>query len=229
MAEETVSVQTLARHYGHYRWVLERDSAGRFAGLWGQIGASSLQDGDKETLTNVIWALASLERASQVLEADAKRAEEVENAGAPAAMTLLSGPHGANSLQVLLATGLWMDLGEVLTAYRTLEDRLGHLLQAVRAGRVPLTKDEFAAQVAALEARRLPELGNQPIRELATNLLHHYWHPTTPGVNITLAWSGEDGGRKVNFTGQGDLRESLFTVVGETGDQVVSLVQRVAA
>jgi hypothetical protein len=33
--ENMVSVATLAEHYGQYRWTLERDSAGRFAGFWG--------------------------------------------------------------------------------------------------------------------------------------------------------------------------------------------------
>ena len=223
-----VSVATLAEHYGQYRWTLERDSAGRFAGLWGQIGASSLQDRDKGTLTNVIWALASLERAFQVLEADAKRAEKVVNVGAPAVMTFLSGPY-AGSLQYLLATGLWMDLGEVLAAYRTLQDRFGHLRRMVRGNAGPLTEQDFQAEKAALEARRLPELGTQPIRQLATNVLHHFWHPTTPGVEFAWAWTGKEGERTVNFTEHGDLRGSLFTVVGETVDQVVSLVQRLTA
>jgi len=229
MADETVSVETLARHYGQYRWVLERDSASRFAGLWGRIGASGLQGRDKETLTNVIWALASLERALQVLEADAKRAEEVANEGAPAVMLMLSGSYGPKSLEYLLATSLWMDLGEVLTAYRTLQMRLGHLLQAVRGRRIPLTRPEFDAEVATLEVRRLPELGNRPIRELANNLLHQDWHPTTRGVAFAWAWSGKEGDRKVNFTEEGDLRESLFAVVGHTVDQIASLVQRVTA
>jgi hypothetical protein len=225
--ENMVSVATLAEHYGQYRWTLERDSARRFAGLWAQISASSLQDRDKKTLTNVIWALASLERAFQVLESDAKRAEKVINEGAPAVMTFLSGPY-VGSLQYLLATGLWMDLGEVLAAYRTLQDRFGHLRRLVRrAG--PLTEQDFHAEKAALEARRLPELGTQPIRQLATNVLHHYWHPTTPGVEIAWAWTGKEGEQTVNFTETGDLRESLFTVIGETVDQVVSLVRRLTA
>src|SRR6266568_6891756 len=104
MDEETVSVETLARHYGQYRWVLERESAMRFAGLWSFIGASDLQDRDKETLTNIIWGLASLERSLQVLEADAVRAEEVVNEGTPAPNLMLSGPYGPKSLEYLLAT-----------------------------------------------------------------------------------------------------------------------------
>lgn len=159
------------------------------------------------------------------MEADAKRAERIENQGAPAVLTFLSGPYGANSLGYLLATGLWMDLGEVLTAYRTLQDRFGHLRRMVRSAG-PLTEQDFQTEKAALDARRLPELGTQPIRQLAVNVLHHYWHPTTPGVAFAWAWTGKPGKRTVNFTEQGDLRESLFSVVGETVDQVVALVQR---
>lgn len=101
--------------------------------------------------------------------------------------------------------------GEVLTAYRTLQMRLDHLLQAVRGRRIPLTQPEFEAEVAALEARCLPELGNGPIRKLANNLLHQGWHPTTAGVAFAWAGSGNEGERKINFTEEGDLRESLFT------------------
>ena len=86
-----VSVATLAEHHGWFRWTLERDSAARFSGLWSLIGALKLQDRDKETLTNVIWGLSSLERSFQVLEADAKRAERVVNDGAPAVVGLLTG------------------------------------------------------------------------------------------------------------------------------------------
>ena len=223
--EETVSVATLALHYGQYRWTLERAAAMRFTGLWERIGASKFQERDKERLTAVIWALASLERAFQVLEADAKRAEEVENHGAPAVMTFLSGPY-AGSLHYLLGTGLWMDLGEVLTAYRALVDRLRRVLDAVRAGRLPLTEEEYAAELAALDGRRLPELGDRSIRKMVDNLLHEAWHPTTPGVAFDWAWSGDEGQRKVNFTDEGDLRESLFQLMSETVDQIVALVQR---
>ena len=224
-----VSVATLAEHHGYYRWTLERDAASRFSGLWGQIGQSSLQRRDKETLTNVIWALASLERSFQVLEADAKRAERVANVGAPPVMAFLTGPLGTEALEHLLAAGLWMDLDDTLTAYRALADRLRLLLNGVRAGRVPLTQDEFAGELAALEARRLPELGNRPIREMADNLLHTSWHPVAADVNLSWVWSGEEGQRVVNFTMDGNLRESLFSVVGETVDQVVALVGRVTA
>jgi hypothetical protein len=226
MDEETVSVETLARHYRQYRWVLERESAMRFAGLWSFIGASDLQDGDKETLINIIWGLASLERSLQVLEADAARAEEVMNEGTPAPMLLLSGPYGPKSLEYLLATGLWMDLSEVLTAYRTLQMRLGHLRRSARGGRLPVTPQEIDSQISRLDARRLPELGRRPIRELANNLLHQDWHPTAPGVDFGWVWSGNEGERKVNFTEEGDLRESLFTVIEETVEQIRTLVVR---
>ena len=73
-------------------------------------------------LTNVIWGLSSLERSFQVLEADAKRAERVVNDGAPAVVGLLTGQYGTDSLTYLMATGLRMDLGDALTAYRTLAD-----------------------------------------------------------------------------------------------------------
>lgn len=75
-------------------------------------------------MTNVIWGLSSLEPSFQVLEADAKRAERVVNDGAPAVVGLLTGQYGSDSLNYLMATGLWMDLGDVLTACRTVADRL---------------------------------------------------------------------------------------------------------
>ena len=129
-----------------------------------------------------------------------------------------------------MATGLWMDLGDVLTAYRTVADRLRLLLNGVRAGRVPLTPDEFAAETTALESRRLPELSGQPLREMADNLLHRSWHPTTSKVAFTWAWTTEPDGRQtVNFTEIGNLRESVFEVIGETVDQIVDLVRRLTA
>ena len=48
-------------------------------------------------------------------------------------------------------------------------------------------------------------------------------------VDFAWAWNGEEGERTVNFTEQGDVRESLSTVVGEIVDQVVSLVQRLTS
>lgn len=89
-----------------------------------------------------------------------------------------------------------------------------------------MIEQELAAEVAALEVRRLPELSGRPIRRLADNLLHQDWHPTTPGVAFAWAWTGEAGERTVNFTEQGNLRKSLFSVVGDAVDQVVALVQR---
>lgn len=143
---------------------------------------------------------------------------------------LSTGHYGTDSLHYLMATGLWMDLGDVLTAYRTVADRLRLLLKGVRAGRVTLTPDELAAEMTALESRRLSELSGQPLREMADNLLHRSWRPTTSTVAFTWAWTtGQDGRQTINFIESGDLRESVFEVIGETVDQIVDLARRLTA
>lgn len=97
-------------------------------------------------------------------------------------------------------------------------------------GGVPLTPEEFAAEMIALEGRRLPELSGQPLREMADNLLHRSWHPTTSNVAFTWAWTtGQDGRQTINFTESGDLRKSVFEVIGDAVDQIVDLVGRLTA
>jgi hypothetical protein len=65
-------------------------------------------------------------RAYDGLLEDIVRAERARNVGVPAVMKVFTGPY-PDSLDYMIAMSLWMDLGDVLVAYRTIMDRLGHL------------------------------------------------------------------------------------------------------
>ncbi|HEU4422393.1 MAG TPA: hypothetical protein VFR67_07610, partial [Pilimelia sp.] len=116
MDAEMVSFQTTREYYGIWRWKIERESSNRLVALWAAIGASKLDDDTKVRLANVAWALASFERAYDVLREDMVRAETARSAGVPPAMKFLTGPY-ENSLDYLLGMSLWMDLADVLIAY----------------------------------------------------------------------------------------------------------------
>jgi hypothetical protein len=93
VSESRVSTETLREHYGIWRWRIERDSSNRLVQLWVKIGASNLDNDTKVDLVNVAWALASFERAYDVLVADMGRAEHAHNVGVPAVMSFLTGPY----------------------------------------------------------------------------------------------------------------------------------------
>ena len=118
-----VSFTTLQEHYGIWRWRIERDSSNQLVKLWSDIGASGLQDDAKVRLANVAWALGAFERAYDVLLADIVSAEKAHNEGVPPLLAYVTGPY-ENSLDYLLGMGLWMDLGDVLVAYRTIAKRM---------------------------------------------------------------------------------------------------------
>jgi hypothetical protein len=131
-----VSTQTLREHYGFWRWQVERASSNRLVGLWTKIGSSSLDHAAKVSLANIAWALAAFERSYDILGEDIVRAERARNEGVPTPMAVLSGPYPA-SFDYLIGMSLWMDLGDVLVAYRTIMDRFGHLRGTARSKNPP--------------------------------------------------------------------------------------------
>jgi hypothetical protein len=220
MDYEGVPLETVRDHYELWRWRLERETSMRLVDAWVRVGASSLHAGTKERLMHVAWALASFERAFTVLDEDAHRAQVIrKNQEAPAPMAVLSGPY-AQSLDYLLTMGLWMDLGEVLIAYRTICDRFGHLREPVRKSRLGVSARDLEDEITTLEDRRLPSLSGTSIRDLATTILHHAWHPTRGnGLEIEIAWKGSADEPIIDFA-SGDVRGELVALVEETSAQV---------
>jgi hypothetical protein len=221
-----VSTQTLREHYGFWRWRLERESSTRLVELWAKIGSSSLDHAAKVSLTNVAWALASFERSYDILSEDIVRAERARNEGVPAAMAVLSGPYPA-SLDYLIGMSLWMDLGDVLVAYRTLMDRFGHLKDPAKGMNPAWAGAAVERELAALEARRLPELSTDSMRKLAVTIVHHAWHPNRDSaLDFQLYWKGTNP-ETLDFAAEGDLRGSLKTLVEETLRQIYEFIQAV--
>jgi hypothetical protein len=214
----TVSFQTLQEHYGVWRWQIERPSSNRLVKLWVEIGSSSLDDDAKVSLWNVAWALASFERSYDILVEDIVRAERARNVGVPPAMKVLTGPY-QDSLDYLLGMSLWMDLGDVLVAYRTIMDRFGLLKTPARRKSPAWSVADVDRERATLEARRLPELSTDSMRELAVTILHVTWHPDRePSLAFRLYWKGDD--RKTLDFAEDNLRGRLHTLVEETLKQV---------
>lgn len=223
----TVSVSTLEHHHGIYRWVIERESAYRFVKLWSRLGSSELVEADKIILTNVLWAVASMERSYRALENNVKRAELARNEGVPPVMALMSGPYGHQSLDYALGQSLWLDLADVLVWYRAVVDRLRRLKTAVRKKRIPLSLPELEQELSTANVRVISEFGGKRVRDLADTLLHESWHPTTPDAGFDLYWREIDGRSVVAFTEEGDVMDSLFTVTKEAIEQVESLINRI--
>jgi hypothetical protein len=207
MSESRVSFETLREHYGIWRWRIERDSSNRFVQLWANIGASSLDNDTKVSVANVALAWPSFERAYDVLVADIGRAERAHNVGVPAVMSFLTGPY-EGSLDYLLGTSLWMDLGDVLISYRTIVERFGYLKRPARRRRLPVTVTEVERQIGILEARELPELSQEPITKLADRILHETWHPNaSQTLGFRLYWKDTDP-KSLDFA-EGDFTGSL--------------------
>jgi hypothetical protein len=224
MDAETVSFETVMEHYGIGRWRIERDSSNRLVKLWADVDASGLPNDAKVRLANVAWALAAFERAYDVLLADIVRAERARNEGVPPVMWALTGAY-EDSLDYLLGMGLWMDLGDVLVAYRTIVKRLERLGQRpiVRRSSTPWTADDIDREVRTLMGRTLPELSSQPVTILAGTILHDTWDPN---VELSLAfniyWKGSDPST-LDFA-EGDFRAELSTLVDETLEQVDNFI-----
>lgn len=105
----TVSVSTLQHHHGIYRWAIERESAYRFVRLWSRVGSSKLNEPDKILITNVLWAIAAMERSYRTLEINVDRVAIARDEGVPPAMAFMSGPYGHQSLDYALGQSLWLD------------------------------------------------------------------------------------------------------------------------
>jgi hypothetical protein len=219
-----VSVETIREYYGVWRWKIERQSSNRLVKLWAEIGSSSLDDAAKVSLVNVAWALASFERSYDVLVEDIVRAERAHNVGAAPVMHLLTGPY-PDSLDYLIGMSLWMDLGDVLVAYRTIMDRFGLLRNPARRKSPAWPEADVDRELATLEARGLPELSTDSMRKLARAILHLRWHPNKepePKLAFKLHWKGDDL-KTLDFT-EGDFRGRLNTLVEETLKQVYDFI-----
>jgi hypothetical protein len=221
---ETVSLATVRDHYGVWRWRIERDSSNRLVKAWAKINAFRLADNTKVRLANVAWAVAAFERAYDMLLADIVRAEQARNVGVPAAMAHLTGPY-EHSLDYLLGMSLWMDLGDVLVAYRTIAKRLKRLKEGriVRRSATRWSDADVDREVRILQDRRLPDLSNEPVTILAGTILHDTWDPS---VGLTAAfqlyWKGSKP-QTLDFA-EGDFREALATLVDETVEQVSEFI-----
>lgn len=224
MNEETVSLATVRDHYGVWRWRIERDSSNRLVKAWAEIDASGLANDTTVRLANVVWAVAAFERTYDVLLADIMRAEQARNVGVPPVMAHVTGPY-EHSLDYLLGMSLWMDLGDVLVAYRTIAERLKRLKERriVRRSATPWSADDVDREVQMLQDRRLPDLSSEPVTILAGTILHDTWDPS---VGLTVAfklyWKGSDP-QTLDFA-EGDFRGGLATLVDETLKQVSDFI-----
>ncbi len=218
MDEETVSLQTVREHYGIWRWKIERESSNKIVKIWAEIAASSIDNGTKTELANVAWALASFEKAYDVLVEDIVRAEGARNTGVPPVMKFFTGPY-EDSLDYLIGMSLWMDLADVLVSYRTIVERFGHLKRPARRKKIPMIVTDIEREIQTLEARRLPELSTKPATALADTVLHETWHPSgAHTLNFELYWKGTEP-KTLDFT-NGDFRGSLDALVANTLKQV---------
>lgn len=127
-------------------------------------------------LANVAWALAGFERSYDLLAEDFHRADQARQHGLPAVMLFLSGPY-RGSLDYLIGASLWLDLGELVTHYRTVVDRFRLLTGPARRHRLPADVATVEMELEQLMARSLPALGSDPIIRLAGRVLHEAWHP----------------------------------------------------
>ena len=220
----TVSLATVRDHYAVWRWRIERDSSNRLVKAWAEIDASGLAGDTKVRLANVAWAVAAFERTYDVLLADIVRAEQARNVGVLAVMAHLTGPY-EHSLDYLLGMSLWMDLGDVLVAYRTIAKRLERLGEGriVRRSATPWSAADVKREVRILQDRRLPDLSSKPVTILAGTILHDTWDPS---VGLTVAfqlyWKGSDS-RTLDFA-EGDFRDALATLVDETVKQISEFI-----
>jgi hypothetical protein len=216
-----VSAKTLQEHYGIWRWKIERESSNRLVQLWARIGESSLPDDTKVRLADVAWALGAFERAFDVLMADMGRAERARSDGVPPVMGELTGPY-ENSLDYLLGMGLWMDLGDVLVAYRTICKRIDKVLRqggVLRRATTKWTRQDVDDQVAMMQARTLQGLGADKVTIMASTVLHHTWEPSAQrDMGLQVYWKGPNH-QTVDFAAD-DVREALTKLVEETLEQV---------
>lgn len=220
--EEMIPLEMVREHYGIWRWKIERESSSRLVKIWAEIAASSIDDGTKTELANVAWALASFEKAYDVLIEDIVRAEKARNTGVPPVMKFLTGPY-EDSLDYLIGMSLWMDLADVFVSYRTIVERFGHLRRPARRKKIPMDVADVEREIQTLEARRLPELSTKPATALADTVLHETWHPSgARTLNFELYWKGQET-KTLDFA-NGDFRGSLEALVANTLKQVYEFI-----
>ncbi len=219
MPEGRVSFETVRTHHGIWRWKLEREASQRLVTSWRAVQGSGLHPESKVRLMNAAWSLATFERAYNMLASDARRAEQARADGVPAVMALLTGPY-ERSLDYLLTMSLWLDLGEVLAAYRTVVDRFALLKGPARRGQLPVLLTDVEAELSVLREGRLPSLSEQPVTDLANRILHEAWHPTEDdALALGIYWKQREGTHIVDF-GTGDVRGELLTLAERTVKQV---------
>lgn len=223
MAGEYVSFETVRTHHAIWRWKLERDASDRLVKSWQTIHESALHRDAKTPLMNVSWSLATFERNYHMLATDARRAEQARSEGVPAIMAHLTGPY-EQSLEYLLTMSLWMDLGEVLAAYRTVVDRFAHLRGPARRGRLPVALDVVEDELAVLRGRKLSALSDEPMTRLANRVLHEAWHPTADdALALEIHWKQRDGGDFIDFA-NGDVRDELLSLAEDTLKQIRAFI-----
>lgn len=221
MPEELLSFQEARKQYGVWRWRIELDPAVRFGQSWADIGACADTESAKIRLLDVAWAEAAFMRAYNVLLEDCWRTQSARNEGVPAMMTVLSGAY-FDSLERLLTTSLWMDLGDVLIAYRTLTERVKKCKRHV------LTPQEIASQVKTLQQRRLPLLSDEPVTLVAGHILHASWDPVgQQPLTVQIVWKPTEP-PTVDFA-EGPFLESLADLVADTRQQVADFLARALA
>ena len=220
-AGETVSLATARRHHGLWQWRIERDSSQRFVSTWSRIAASDLEDVAKVRLTNVVWALAGFERSYDRLDENFYRLEQARLKGVPPVMEFLSGPFAA-SLESSLGASLWIDLGEVVTHFRVVVDRFGHLRRPARRKQLPASVSAVEAEVAWLKSLSLPALSAGPATRLDDNVLHEAWHPA--GYTEALSFRVYFRASGSADLAQDDLRGQLRDLVESTLRRVITFV-----
>ncbi|MEU4553501.1 hypothetical protein [Micromonospora violae] len=225
MDSENVSFETAFEHYSVYRWKIERGPAQRLVEVWSKVANSELHPDVKIVLTDVAWALAAFERAHETLEFNALRVEKFKSNGAPAVMTLLSGPY-RGSLDYNLTISLWMDIADVFVWYRTICERLGKLKTCIRKAALPLIMSELESQINTLKRRRISAFGGATAVDLANELLHKSRHPVSAtDLSLNLYWTGKNH-EIVDFTESGEARSSLGELRRISTEQVVRFIDR---
>lgn len=225
-AGETVSFATTRRHYGIWHWRIERDSSQRFVALWSRIAASPLEEDAQLRLFNVAWALAGFERSYDLLAENFHRLEQARLEGVPPVMEFLSGPY-ETSLESLFGASLWIDLAEVVTHFRTVVDRFGHLKRPARRKQLPASVSAVEAELSCLQSLTLPALAAVPVTRLADNVLHEVWHPAGSSGGLSFPVYFRASG--LADLAEDDLRGQLRDLVEATLSRVTTFVLAQAA
>lgn len=220
-AGDTVTFDTARHHYGIWHWRIEREASQRFVATWSKIAASPLAADAQVRLSNVAWALAGFERAYDLLAENFYRLEQARREGVPPIMQFLSRPYGT-SLESLLVASLWIDLAEVVTHFRTVVDRFGHLKRPARGNQLPADVSAVDAELIWLKSLSLPALAALPVTKLADNVLHEAWHPAGSSDGLSFPVYFRTSGAA--DLAEDDLRGQLRELVEATLSRVTTFV-----